>query len=379
VIAAAWLLSALVATPAVAQEPWKKNYSDAVHDFETLKPPKLDLIEIERKLMLSMNDKGAPKHSPNTIISSQQRGYIPEYYLAQICARTGRPEAALEYVRQARSYLTDPDKVAVLNQIENDAHQAINTRDAAARGSTPPTQPSATSSTSVAPPPAAAPPPAPAPANPATPTIDPAVAKREEFNNEIAAGTKAAAAGNFNEARAAAERARRMGVDSARVDALAADIRKREQASLLDEAQQALKKDFLIEARTKAQQAKDLGGDTTLADSLLASINGRERVVPAATAPAAQERAGMRAFFTGDYRGSIDMLKDLAPRDARARFYVATSEAALALLETDATKKASLTSDAQRDWTAIAGSRATFAADLPYVSPEILRLLGISQ
>jgi tetratricopeptide (TPR) repeat protein len=372
-IAAAWLLAALVAPAAVAQEAWKKNYNDAVHEFAGKQP---DYVAIGQKLMASIDDRSSPtKHGPNVIISSQQRGYIPEFYLAQICVKTGRPEDALQFVEQARSYLSDRDELAVLTKTAEEAHRLIADRTPATRGAPPPITPPAPAPGVIAsPPPAAA---APAPVNPPAP--DPAAAKLAEFNNEIAAATRAAAAGNFAEARAAAERARRLGVDSPRVDALEADIRRREQANLLEEAQQALKKDFLIAARIKATQARALGGDTTLADSVLASINSRERAVPAATAPAAQERAGMRAFLSGDYRAAIDVLKDLAPRDPRARLYVATSEAALALLETDTAKKAALTSDAQRDWAAIAGARATFDADLQYVSPEIRRILGISQ
>ena len=426
-----------------AQDLWYKSYLDGKSAYE-----KGDLGTAERKIKAAMDAKDAPKERGQTVpLVSQQRGFLPEYYLALICASEKRWTEALTYAQKAQTYVKRSDKEwSLLSGVLLDAPAAV----------------------AAAAPPAASPPPAPTqpPASPDTSAKSSAPGAQVTFDKLMGNARAALTAGRLDEARSlvaqaqtlnfdaaaagnlgkqidaqefaavmtearkavgekryaagrtSAQRARALGIDNAQADALLGDITRQENfSSALVEAQKALTERRWTAARDAAararsfnvdnQQADDVSRSADVADlsdqvnALVASrsfaqvapildrlatldpgnaLVARTRpLVNASLADSDKERLGMGAFYRGQYRAAIDTLQQLAGSGrVRAKLYIASSRAALSLVELDASAKTALEQQARQDFESIRGDQATFAADLPYLSPSIKKVLGIS-
>lgn len=361
-----------------AQDTWWKAYLDGEEAFKNH-----DYVKAEAKLRDSI--ARAPKgqsHGPKAVLISQQRGFIPEYYLAIIYADSpGRAADALEFVGQAKYYLTDKTQIDALAAAEKKAKNAL----------------------------AAAQPPAPAPGSgdagrsngpPSTPAKPPA----DPYAEVIASLRSELNAGKLDEAIRDRNQARVGGAKGDAFDAVSRAIDQKDFDRAMAAADQALKEKKFADAMTAAEHARGLFVDpgkvssleseiTRLADAAKAVGPAPDRgkvapppptAPPKPAAPSAAvldaQRRGLRALLLGDYQDAMLALRPVAldANGARARFYLACAEAGLALTEPDAARRANLESEAKRDWQAVAADRASFSADLTFVSPAIMRTLGIA-
>lgn len=360
-----------------AQDTWWKAYLDGESAFKNH-----DYTTAEAKLRDSI--ARAPKgqsHGPKAVLVSQQRGFIPEYYLAIICADSGRAADALEFVGQAKYYLTDKTQVDALAAAEKKAKNAL----AAAQ---PPAPAAGAGDTGRSNPP---------PSTPAKPPVDPYAEVIASLRSELNAGKLDEAIRDRNQARVG-------GAKGDAFDAVSRAIDQKDFDRAMATADQALKEKKFADAMTAAEHARGLFVDpgkvisleseiTRLADAAKAVVPAPDRgkaapppptAPPRPPAPSAAvldaQRRGLRAFLSGDYQDAMLALRPVAldANGARARFYLACAEAGLALLEPDAAKRANLESEAKRDWQAVAVNRASFSADFTFVSPAIMRTLGIA-
>jgi hypothetical protein len=85
------------------------------------------------------------------------------------------------------------------------------------------------------------------------------------------------------------------------------------------------------------------------------------------------ERDAMRLFFRGDYAGARSHLEAFGQAPTpRMQLYLASSQAALALLRKDA----ALADQARRTYGEVKQHAATFEADFRYISPAVVQLLN---
>ena len=203
---------------------------------------------------------------------------------------------------------------------------------------------------------------------------------RVEASSLLVTGQQALTAHRYADAAAAAQRVRTLGGDPTAADEL---LRKATAGptfeTFLSQATAALARNSFGEAREDTRHAKDLNVDGTRVDALSARVDTAEHTFSTKLNAAEQQRMGMHDFFSGDYAGAITVLAPVAGSGvARAQLYLASAEAAQSILEPDEAKRSQLAANARRDWSPIAGQRASFTADLAYLSPAIAKVLGIA-
>jgi tetratricopeptide (TPR) repeat protein len=129
------------------------------------------------------------------------------------------------------------------------------------------------------------------------------------------------------------------------------------------------------------------GADVARVNALITSINEAIRANastanppvtnPQTSAPPSEDTA-IAPFFSGDYAGAVSALTALVDRNAaspRVFFYLACSK--VALVFTGQADEAAL-KDAQAALRS-AGNPSQFASDMKFISPRILRRLGVRQ
>jgi hypothetical protein len=363
------LVAAGPAARAAAQDTWQKAYSDGERAFTHN-----DYVTAEQKFRYAIANNPSKNRGPKVLVISQQRGFIPEYYLAIICAET-KPEEALKFAGIAGTYLESKEQIDTLKAAEAKATQVLRSVQTGSvpvpptgRDTKPAVDPSAQAVKDIR-------------AALSTGQLDAAVQLRDQarangakgsefddvshtvdqrvdqktFDTAMSAATQALAANRFSEAAQQAQRARQTGIDPGRVTAFEADLSRQQQAAA--------------------------GSGVASRTTTEATPSGRS--MPSRPSPAVvdAERRGLRALLSGDYQVAMAVLQASAldVDGQRARFYLACAEAGQALMEPDPAKRSNLQAEARQDWQAVAASRPSFAADLRYISPAILRTLGIAQ
>ncbi len=204
------------------------------------------------------------------------------------------------------------------------------------------------------------------------------------------------AAGRFGQARAAADRARTLRIQPARVAALLnrltsaiavadAAVLDDQFEALMGEAGRALQQGQYADARVAAGSARALGVRAADADALLeriteaetvAALRDREVIAEAARVAAAQlERSALLAFYAGDYedaRADFDRLISEAPT-ARAYLFLASSRVAAGLLGSE--NQAVWLTAAVEDYQRAVGGGADPEMYREFISPRILQIL----
>jgi hypothetical protein len=91
-----------------------------------------------------------------------------------------------------------------------------------------------------------------------------------------------------------------------------------------------------------------------------------------------RERLGVRNYYEGRYDAAISVLSAV-PASGRPRvgLYLAASKAALSLLEINGARKTTLETEARRTMDPYRAQTGVFSNDVRYLSPAILKLLGL--
>jgi hypothetical protein len=421
-----------------AQTAWLRNYSDGVRHFERRE---FALAEEKLLAAINDRGAPPERGPNVNLVSQMPGGFIPEYYLALISQQAKKHDAALDFARRAKAYLPARDRRrAEMEAVETDATKALadlaeQTRKATLAGQfdslmreaaselqesrLAPARDKATRARALG------------VNNDAADTLLADIARHEDHARHLAEASRARDAANYAQARASANLARATGVDVPGIDSLLAEITRLERAAgdrqalaaAIAEATRARDQRRWREAREAALRALALDSSNVPAAALLREIEAGERtsriedlvrrITPllasgsaAAATPLADalaaldpahdlvrrhrqmvlasltadqtERFGAGQFLKGQYQAAVETLARLdGDRQPRARFYAACSKAALALMTPDADKRAALVAEARRDLGLIREPRRVFAADLRYVSPSIVQLLGL--
>jgi len=145
--------------------------------------------------------------------------------------------------------------------------------------------------------------------------------------------------------------------------------------ALLRQGRAALAARRYSDARAFARDA-GLAGSTSAASALTRDVDAAERL-EVARAIDDRDRAGMTAFFAGNYKEAIRRLEDRLdgnlPGSSRTFFYLACANAALALMPGE---DANQRQTAARRFYGRIGSLADVERDMLYVSPKVREALG---
>jgi tetratricopeptide (TPR) repeat protein len=345
-------------TVLTAQDLWYRSYQDGVRAFRNG-----DYRTAEQKLVAAMTNRSAPSGrglGRAVLYYGQMRDeFLPEYYLAVIYAKQGRWPEAKRFASQAEPFLKATDReYATLVEAKTSAEKALNPPPAAV-----------TAGNDVRPPPPATPPAA-TPGGPVNvqrpPAEDPAILARRNFDSLIENATRLSASGQYSDARQAAAQARALGIDNRRVDDLTKSINIQElQAQINDRL-----------AQRQWAQVSPLVDRLSGLDATNALIGtARQRVARglAEDEGARLERAGISAFFRGDYQNAIATLGKVPSEvtSPRVTFYVACSTAALGILERNDAKR----KRARELFLQARPDKSLSAVDRKYISPRILETL----
>jgi hypothetical protein len=245
------------------------------------------------------------------------------------------------------------------------------------------------------------------------------IARHETYESAMAQARQALTDRRLGEARTAATRARGTNVNTQQADAILGDITRHETFDgALAEATKAFDERRWIPAKNAADRARATNIDNPQIDGLLRRIEIQsltEQITPLLTArsyktaaplvdqlgvldPANplvasarqqfaanlsaddKERLGLGQFYRGQYTAAIGTLTQLdGSLRPRARFYIAASRAALSLLDGDPGKRRALADQARQDMDAVRSQQAAFSADLRFLSPTIVQLLGLAR
>lgn len=352
-------VAALTSFTVLAQDLWYRSYADGVAAFK-----KGDYATAEAKITAALRGKDTPTARGRRVLyySQIRDEFLPEYYLAIINQKNGNYREALRFAEAAEKYLTSSDReYASLQNARTASQTALNTTTPSPpletpRGGTP--QNAGGDTTTTRPNPVVTPSPSPSP--------------RAAFDALVRQSRTALGERRWDDARTAAGNAKALGVDNRQADDL---------LKAIDVA------DLTAQVNTQVG-AKAWPAATTAVDRLARADPSNSLVTSARTAIAAGlasddavrlERTGMRAFYRGNYQEALTTLSqarlDAAPAADRDRiqFYIACSNAALALLE-GAGGKARLTR-AQEQYRQLRTKDALFAVDRRYISPQILNSL----
>jgi hypothetical protein len=349
-----------------AQDQWYQVYRDGESAFK-----KGDYNLAERKMLEAMSHPSAPKtRGPDVLQISQQRGFIPEYYLALIYNSQKKYAEAVKYATVAGSYLTPRNRPYYdnLRDTNDKAKLALNgfnlplgggsgtstavavnaaleagrfddARTAARQGQTAGTSAAEVTdllkridqqeftvvmrdaakardarqyaeATRLA-----------GRArelnvdNSKADALTTDISNRETFARLLADGRRALAAHQFAQARDNATRARALNLDNQQVDALVGDISRQENfESLLTKAQKSYDGRQFADARVSAQQARNLNVDNPKVDALIAEIGRHERF----EAAIASARTALDANRFADARRAITQARAMNVDEAAA-------------------------------------------------------------
>jgi hypothetical protein len=344
-VAVAAALSVLVVSQTIrAQDVWYRSYQDGVEAFN-----RADYAVAESKLTAALNAKDSPKTRGRSVLyySQIRREFLPEYYLALIKFRQGQFQDALRFAHLAESYIKTGDKeFATLAAAKTGAEKAL------------------TPTVAKADPPVVSPPP--------TPPVTQPPAGRVEYDNLIRDARNHAAAQRWDEARTAASRAKALGVD----DRQAEDVLR-----AIDVQALARQLSAQLNARAWSNATPLVERLSSLEPSNPLVASAREAIASGLAVEEASrlERAGISAFYRGNYEQAVTTLQqvrvEVAPAVSRDRvtFYIACSNAALALLEGNKGKVR--LERAQQLFRPLRAKQDLFAIDRKYISPEIIRAL----
>jgi hypothetical protein len=257
-----------------AQDLWYKTYLDAKAAYD-----RRDFATAEQKFFASMSQPGAPReHGPGVLLVSQQRGFMPEYYLALIYADRQQWVDVVRYATLAERYrdlspqLRDP-----IVKARAAATKALETP---ARGSG---------------------------SNPDADAL---------FKNAQAAAT----AGRFDDARTAASQALAKGASASSIELLRQVIDDQEFDAVLSDAAKSRDDGRLPAARAAVARLRALNvgaARKSLIDPLATSIDHRETY--AAAMAEARQFAGNNRWT--DARTSAERASALGVNDAEARAF----------------------------------------------------------
>jgi len=344
------------ATAATAQDLWYRSYQDGVRAFKSG-----DYRTAEQKLTAAITNRSAPSGrglGRAVLYYGQMRDeFLPEYYLAVIYAKQGRWADAKRFATLAEPFVRTTDReYATLVEARTSAEKALN----------PPSVP-VTAGNDVRPPPASTPPTAPAgPVIVQPPAEDPAVVARRNFDRLMENATRLSGSGQYADARQAAAQARALGIDNRRVDDLTRNINIQElQAQINDRLAQR--------QWTQVTPLVDRLSGLDATNALIGTARQRITRGLAEDEGARLERAGISAFFRGDYQNAIATLGKVPVEvtTPRVTFYVACSTAALGILERNDAKR----KRARELFIQARPDRSLTAVDRKYISPRILETL----
>jgi hypothetical protein len=352
----ALLAASLATTVVVSQEPWKKDYDAGVRAFEDN-----DFVSAEKNLVKAFNE--APKdqvRSETLVLTSQLRGFEPEFYLALTYLKLGRPDEALRYGKMAEPFLKPGNNLTKLKAAEAEA-----TRQLPSNTVTPPVGGADSGRATTTGPVLTVPPP---PVDVVTPIRtalnagnlpeahrlrDRAKAagetsagftqvSREVDQKDVDAAVQDAnqklSAKQYADARSAVKGARAFGLDAIQLDGLDRDIDHAEAANELTSAQQALAAKDYPKATTSAQRVKTLGGDGQAADVIL----HKAAAGPTFETLLTQANAALARNAFVEATNAARRAKDLAVDDVRADALSSRIDAA------ERTSTAKLTADEQQ-------------------------------
>jgi hypothetical protein len=346
------VLVALISVTLVAQDVWYRSYRDGVAAFN-----KGDYRTAEAKFTDALRAKDAPTARGHKVLyySQLRDEFLPEYYLAVINAKNGNHAAALRFAAAAEKYIGASDReYTSLSSAKAASQNALNAAASvdSPRGGPPPRTAGDTA--------------------PVAPAASPSPSPRVGFDALIRQARAAVAERRWNDARTAAVSAKAMGVDNRQADDLLKSIDIEE-----------------IGAQVNARAAAREWSQATAAVDNLARVDPGNPLVASTRKTIAAgiamdelmrvQRAGLDAFYRGNYQLALTTLGqarlDGAPalqRD-RIRFYIACSDAALALLEGTNGKRR--LAQAQQLYRQLRQNQALFAVDRRYISPQILSAL----
>jgi hypothetical protein len=363
--------------PLSAQQPWYVAYEDGKKAFD-----QGDYKAAEQKMLTAMQSSQAPRERGRRVLYYGQirKDFFPEYYLSLIYLQQGRNADAQKYGATAETYLKNGDKeYGTLAAARSDAQKRLAANDPAAGAST-----GGGNARSGIPAPLAPPPPPPAvdartaAANTAAAGAAAAQARLEEQRRaddqnrrarfETLAKQVQAEIGTrqFGAARSNATAARDLGVDGAKADELVKSV---DVAESLQTAHDASSRKQWAEARRAAARVLELSPGNSEAKRL-------DDQAARSLASSQLERDALRAFYSGDYSASANLLERLvkdASDPARGYFYLACSNAAMGLLAGAAGEPQ--IARAQTQYARVRARQKDFDVDRRYISPRILQAL----
>jgi tetratricopeptide (TPR) repeat protein len=265
-----------------AQDLWYKTYLDAKTAYD-----RHDLATAEQKFLASMSERGAPReHGPSVLLVSQQRGFMPEYYLALIYAERKQWVDVVRYATLAERYrdLTDHLRAPIVAAMAT-ATKALeapppggggtvagdtlfrNAQSAAAAERFDEARSLAAQALASG-------------ASPGSIDLLRQFIEDHEFDAVLRDGTKARDDGRYPAARAAITRLRALNVDANRksaIDPLATSIDRRESyASAMADARRFFGDKRWADARTSADRASRLGVNDVEARALVTEATRQE-------------------------------------------------------------------------------------------------------
>jgi hypothetical protein len=345
----------------VAQELWYRSYQDGVEAYT-----KGDYAAAEGKLLAAMTNRQAPRARGRSVAYyGQLRGeFIPEYYLAVIYAKQRKFSDALKYARTAEAYLKTGDKEsATLLTARTDAEKGLAPAPLAAENRTPVTPPASPPAPNPQPPSLNE-----SPSSAAPSTTPPRPSPRADFDRLMNAAKAAFTAQRFVDARQSANAAKALGVDNQQADDFLRSVDVQD-----------------LTAQVNAQLTQRAWSAATPLVDRLAALDSNNATVRTARQTIVRgvaednakglERSGLGAFYRGNYREALGTLGKVPAEltSPRVLFYLACSNAALALLEGE--KGTTRLQRARELFRRARPQENTFAVDRKYISPRIIRVL----
>ncbi len=377
--AAVFCLALSIAHGAGAQQRWIEAYDNGLAALK-----RGDGAAAEEYFKVAV-DSG-PKTRTQSVLryGTRRAPFYPEYFLAMSYLQQGKASQAAELLRRVqRENLLDrnaPESAQLAGNIETADRQVQQLASVTAPAPTP-ASPTPTPSTPALPTPAAPPPPVARPeVSPSPPAgldrvqIERARVERESrdrLDTLLRLGEAELTAKRFGQARRLGLESSAFGIDPARAQGFLRRVD-------IEEALEGLRSAVAARNWTEGQRLSARLKALDPANLELAALVRRIDEGVVTLAAGELERAALRAYYSGQYQETLDLMAKLMARtgatpSARAYFYSACSHIALGLLEggTDPTRLTTA-----RELYAKARPLANqLAADRRFISPSILQAL----